>query len=204
GPNVALIGGGTDDLLAVLGNATGDNGTGVQLDGNNILDNTTLAGNATRGAGVDIDGPLTNKGNATVDGKATGGEGVELSGPITGGTVNGTSDSGSGIKVDGESSLNNATLNGTSPNGKGVEVTANLSGNHGSAVRGDTANGTGVDVAPNVALVGGGADDLLAVIGNATGDNGTGVQLEGNNILDNTTLSGNATKGAGVDIDGPL
>ncbi|EEP88956.1 hypothetical protein ykris0001_43970, partial [Yersinia kristensenii ATCC 33638] len=43
------------------------------MEGNNTLDNTTLAGNATKGAGVDIDGPLTNKGNTTVDGKATDG-----------------------------------------------------------------------------------------------------------------------------------
>ncbi|MBW5815991.1 filamentous hemagglutinin N-terminal domain-containing protein [Yersinia kristensenii] len=204
GPNVALVGGGADDLLAVLGNATGDNGTGVQLDGNNILDNTTLNGNATKGAGVDIDGPLTNKGNTTVDGKATEGDGVQLNGAITDGTVNGTSDSGSGIKVDDDTQLDNATLNGNSTDGKGVEVAANLSGNHGSAIHGDTTNGSGIDVGPNVALVGGGADDLLAVLGNATGDNGTGVQLDGNNILDNTTLAGNATKGAGVDIDGPL
>ncbi|WP_420911340.1 beta strand repeat-containing protein, partial [Yersinia kristensenii] len=202
--NANLTGAGIGDLLAVSGNATGDNGTGVQLEGNNTLDNTTLAGNATDGTGVDITGPLVNNGNTTIDGNADKGNGVELNGAITGGTVNGTSDSGSGIKVDGDAQLDNATLNGNSPNGKGVEVTANLSGNHGSAIHGDTTNGSGIDVGPNVALIGGGTDDLLAVLGNATGDNGTGVQLDGNNILDNTTLTGNATKGAGVDIDGPL
>ncbi|MFV8797915.1 filamentous hemagglutinin N-terminal domain-containing protein, partial [Yersinia sp. LJYL362] len=204
GQNVALVGGGADDLLAVLGNATGEKGTGVQLDGNNILDNTTLTGNATQGVGVDIDGPITNKGNTTLDGKATEGDGVQLNGTVTDGTVNGTSDTGSGIKVDGDSKLDNATLNGNSPDGKGVEITANLTGNHGSAVHGDTTNGTGIDVGQNVALVGGGADDLLAVLGNATGEKGTGVQLDGNNILDNTTLTGNATQGVGVDIDGPI
>ncbi|WP_156168679.1 filamentous hemagglutinin N-terminal domain-containing protein, partial [Yersinia pekkanenii] len=202
--NANLTGAGIGDLLAVSGNATGDTGKGVALDGNNILNNTTLNGNATKGPGVDIDGPLTNKGNTTVKGKATEGDGVQLNGAITGGTVNGTSDTGSGIKVEGETQLNNTTLKGNSSDGKGVDVTANLTGNHGSAIHGDTTNGTAIDVAVNVALVGGGADDLLAVMGNATGDTGTGLQLEGNNTLDNTTLAGNATKGTGVDIDGPL
>ncbi|MDA5487460.1 hypothetical protein, partial [Yersinia enterocolitica] len=73
GQNATLTGGGTNDLLAVTGNASGDAGTGVQLDGNNTLDNTTLAGNASEGTGIDIDGPLTNKGSSTVDGKATDG-----------------------------------------------------------------------------------------------------------------------------------
>ncbi|CRY65381.1 large exoproteins involved in heme utilization or adhesion [Yersinia pekkanenii] len=202
-PNVALTGGGADDPLAVSGNASGEDGTGVQLEGNNTLDNTTLAGNATNGTGVDITGPLVNNGNSTVDGKATDGNGVELNGAISGGVVNGTSDTGSGIKVDGDTQLDNATLNGTSPDGKGVEIAANLTGNNGSAVHGDTTNGTGVDVSPNTTLTGGGPDDPLAVSGNASGEDGTGVQLEGNNTLDNTTINGNAIDGHGVEITGP-
>ena len=205
GPNAMLTGGGADDLLGVTGNAIGDVGTGVQLNGNNTLDNTTLAGNTTDGAGIDIDGPLTNKGNSTIDGKATdGGYGVQLNGAISGGTVNGTSDTASGIKVDGDSELDNATLNGNSPNGKAIEIVANLTGNHGSAVHGETAEGIGVDIGQNATLTGGGTDDLLAVTGNASGDIGTGVQLDGNNTLDNTTLAGNATDGHGVEITGPV
>ncbi|HDL8430947.1 TPA: filamentous hemagglutinin N-terminal domain-containing protein [Yersinia enterocolitica] len=202
--NTLLVGGDTDDLLVINGNATGDQGRGIQLNGNNTLDNTTLAGNASDGTGIDIDGPLTNKGNSTVDGKATDGDGVQLNGAISGGTVNGTSDTGSGIKVDGDSELDNATLNGNSPDGKGIEIVANLTGNHGSAVHGETAEGSGVDIGQNATLTGGGTNDLLAVIGNASGDVGTGVQLDGNNTLDNTTLAGNASDGHGIEVTGPV
>ncbi|HHY1462478.1 TPA: filamentous hemagglutinin N-terminal domain-containing protein [Yersinia enterocolitica] len=204
GQNATLTGGGTNDPLAVTGNASGDVGTGVQLDGNNTLDNTTLAGNASDGTGIDIDGPLTNKGNSTVDGKATDGDGVQLNGAISGGTVNGTSDTGSGIKVDGDSELDNATLNGNSLDGKGIEIVANLTGNHDSAVHGETAEGSGVDIGQNATLTGGGTNDLLAVTGNASGDVGTGVQLDGNNTLDNTTLAGNASDGHGLEVTGPV
>ncbi|WP_444823303.1 two-partner secretion domain-containing protein [Yersinia pseudotuberculosis] len=204
GKDVTLSGGGTDEPLTVSGNASGEKGTGVQLGGNNTLDNTTLSGNATDGTGVDITGPLTNSGNTTLGGKAEKGDGVQLDGAITGGTVNGTSDSGAGIKVDGETTLDNATLNGNSSEGKGVDLAANLSGNHGSAVHGDTVNGTGIDVGKDVTLSGGGTDEPLTVSGNASGEKGTGVQLGGNNTLDNTTLSGNATDGHGVEINSRL
>ncbi|MFA3777684.1 filamentous hemagglutinin N-terminal domain-containing protein [Yersinia sp. 1652 StPb PI] len=202
--DATLTGGGTDDLFAVNGNAMGDKGTGVQLEGNNTLDNTTLNGNATQGTGVDIAGPLVNNWNTRVDGKATGGNGVALNGAIAGGTVNGNSDRGTGVKVDGDTQLNNTTLNGNSPDGKGVEIAGNLTGRNGSAIQGDTTNGTGVDIAKQILLEGGGLDDLLNVTGNATGENGTGVQLDGLNLLDNTSLAGNATNGTGVDINGLL
>ncbi|HHB1701289.1 TPA: adhesin, partial [Yersinia enterocolitica] len=164
----------------------------------------TLAGNATDGVGIDIDGPLINKSNSTIDGKATDGDGIELNGAIVGGTVNGTSNIGSGIYVDGDSELDNTTLNGNSPDGKGIEIAANLTGNDGSAVYGETTDGTGVGIGPNATLIGGGVDDLLAVTGNASGDSGTGVQFDGNNTLDNTTLAGNASDGHGVKITGPV
>ncbi|MDN0104222.1 filamentous hemagglutinin N-terminal domain-containing protein [Yersinia bercovieri] len=202
--DVTLTGGGADDLLAVTGNATGSYGSGVQLDGNNTLDNTSLAGSATNGIGVDIDGPLTNQGNTTVDGNSSNGDGVELQGALTGGTVNGTSDGGRGIKIDGDTALDNATLNGSSADGSGVAITANLTGSNGSAVLGETSDGIGVYVARDVAVTGGDEDDPLAVIGNAMGNNSSGVQLDGNNYLDNTSLAGSATNGIGVDIDGPL
>ncbi|HDL6958134.1 TPA: filamentous hemagglutinin N-terminal domain-containing protein [Yersinia enterocolitica] len=202
--NTLLVGGDTDDLLVINGNATGDHGSGVQLNGNNTLDNTTLAGSATEGVGIDIDGPLTNKGNSTLDGKATDGDGVQLNGVIAGGTVNGTSELGSGIKVDGDSELDNTTLNGNSSDGKGIDIAANLTGNHSSAVHGETTDGTGVNVGPNATLTGGGADDQLAVTGDARSYTGSGIQLNGNNTLDNTTLAGSATEGVGIDIDGPL
>uniref|UniRef100_UPI000A41F700 two-partner secretion domain-containing protein n=1 Tax=Yersinia kristensenii TaxID=28152 RepID=UPI000A41F700 len=204
GSTLSLTGGDADDLLSVTGIATGSNGTGVTLISSNTLDNTTLNGHATDGSGIDIDGPMTNIGNSTVVGSAGNGDGVQLNGTVSGGRVTGTSENGSGIKVDGDSRIKNTLLYGNSTTGKGVEITASLSGSQRSSVQGDTVSGIGVDVAKKANLTGAGIGDLLAVSGNATGDNGTGVQLEGNNILDNTTLSGNATKGAGVDIDGPL
>ncbi|MDA5480694.1 filamentous hemagglutinin N-terminal domain-containing protein [Yersinia intermedia] len=198
-----LIGGGLGDLLNVTGNATGEKGTGIQFDGINILDNTSLAGNATNGTGVDINGLLQNEGNTTIAGQSENGNGIQLEGAVSGGTVTGTSANGSGIKVVNDSNLDNATLNGNSPDGKGVEIAGNLTGSNGSAVHGDTTNGTGVDIGKQI-ILGGGLDDLLNVTGNATGENGTGVQFNGINILDNTLLTGNATNGTGVDINGLL
>ncbi|MFB5188066.1 filamentous hemagglutinin N-terminal domain-containing protein [Yersinia intermedia] len=203
GENVTLSGQAPDDLLTVTGNATGEKGTGVQLDGMNILDNTSLAGNATNGTGVDINGLLQNEGNTTIGGQSDHGNGVQLGGAVSGGTVNGTSANGSGIKVVNDSNLNNAILNGNSPDGKGVEIAGNLTGSNGSVVQGDTTNGTGVDIGKQI-ILDGGLDDLLNVTGNASGENGTGVQLDGINILDNTLLAGNATNGTGVDINGLL
>ncbi|CRE82749.1 large exoproteins involved in heme utilization or adhesion [Yersinia intermedia] len=169
----------------------------------NILDNTSLAGNATNGTGVDINGLLQNEGNTTIGGQSDHGNGVQLGGAVSGGTVNGTSANGSGIKVVNDSNLNNAILNGNSPDGKGVEIAGNLTGSNGSVVQGDTTNGTGVDIGKQI-ILDGGLDDLLNVTGNASGENGTGVQLEGNNTLNDTTLSGNAIDGHGVAITGPV
>ncbi|ATM96959.1 adhesin [Yersinia frederiksenii] len=204
GNNAVLIGGGGRDLLDIIGNATGDKGTGVQLDGNNTLDNTSLNGYAIDGIGLAISGPLVNTGNSAITGNADKGDGVQLDGAVTGGTVNGRSNTGTGVKIDGDSSLDSVTLIGNSTDGQGVGITANLTGINGSAVYGDTVNGTGVAISNNAVLIGGGDRDLLDIIGNATGDKGTGVQLYGNNILDNTSLAGNAIDGHGAKITGPV
>lgn len=199
---ILLAGSDTGDMLSVTGNATGDTGTGVQLNGNNTLDNITLAGNATDGVGIDIDGPLFNKGNSVIDGKATSGDGVELKGVIAGGTVKGISDTGSGISINDDSEFNDTTLYGNSPDGEGIEIVGNLTGNHGSTVYGETTNGTGVEIGSNATLTGSSDDDPLMVTGYASGDTGTGVQLDGNNTFDNITLAGSARDGHGIGIAG--
>ncbi|WP_145587879.1 two-partner secretion domain-containing protein [Yersinia aldovae] len=199
-----LNGGDGVDLLVISGNAHGEKGTGVTLDGFNILDNTSLAGNATNGTGIDISGLQQNEGNTTIVGKAVGGNGVQLAGAVSGAMVSGISDMGSGIKVDGNTQLHNATLNGSSTDGRGMEIVGNLSGAHGSVVQGNTTNGIGVYVGKDATLSGGGEDDSLQVSGNAHGEQGIGVTLGGFNILDNTSLNGNATDGHGVELSGPV
>ncbi|CNJ12344.1 adhesin [Yersinia frederiksenii] len=201
---VTLTGSRVDDLLAVAGNATGDKGSGVQLRGNNALDNISLHGNATDGSGVDISGPLVNTGNTAIDGKTNHGDGIQLDGAVSGGVVIGTSDTGVGVIVEGDTTLNNVALNGRSTDGKGVEIVANLAGSNGSTVQGNTSNGSGVDIGKDAILTGGGANDQLAVTGNAIGGKGTGVQLGGNNTLDNTFLNGNSVDGHGVAITGAV
>ncbi|WP_033851474.1 beta strand repeat-containing protein, partial [Yersinia wautersii] len=226
GENLNVTGTSEADLLILQGVATTGTGTGIKLNGNNDLSNTSLNSSAVDGIALDITGPLANQGNVILNGTASGsgtgaqvngslsdsvvngtsanGIGVQINGSLENSRINGISANGSGVKVDGETTLDNATLNGNSSEGKGVDLAANLSGNQGSAVQGDTVNGTGIDVGKDVTLSGGGADDPLTVSGNARGEKGTGVQLDGNNTLDNTTLSGNATDGHGVEINGPL
>ena len=205
GNEVELTGAQTTDLLSVSGNASGERGTGVKLSGNNTLDNVSLAGEATNGTGMNISGPIVNHGNTAVDGKSTEGDGVRINGAVTGGTVNGSSANGSGVKVAGDTVLDNATLNGSSTEGTGLDIHANITGSNGSGVQGNTANGTGVAVGNEVELTGAQTTDLLSVTGNANGERGTGVKLSGNNTLDNVSLAGKATDGHGVDIpDGPV
>lgn len=226
GENLNVTGTSEADLLILQGVATTGTGTGIKLNGNNDLSNTSLNSSAVDGIALDITGPLANQGNVILNGTASGsgigaqvngslsdsvvngtstnGIGVQINGSLENSRINGISANGSGVKVDGETTLDNATLNGHSSEGKGVDLAANLSGNHGSAVHGDTVNGTGIDVGKGVTLSGGGTDEPLTVSGNASGEKGTGVQLGGNNTLDNTTLSGNATDGHGVEINSRL
>lgn len=198
-----LTGGAADDLLVISGDARGEKGTGLILAGNNTLDNTSLVGNAIGGIGFDITAPLVSS-NSTVEGHAKQGDGVQLNGALSGGTFNGTSAMGRGIKVKGSTMLDNVTLNGSSTDGKGVHITADLTGSEGSAVLGMTVNGTGVAVSRDPDLTGGGSDDLLVISGDARGDKGTGLILAGNNTLENTSLSGHASEGHGVEITGPV
>ncbi|ATX62757.1 two-partner secretion domain-containing protein [Yersinia hibernica] len=197
-----LTGRSADDLLVINGKAAGDRGTGIQLGGNNTLDNTSLNGNATRGIGVNITGPLTNSGATILAGLAANGVGVRLDGKIHGGRINGMSTSSSGIKIDADNELDNATLHGSSSDGTGVEIAANITGHNGSAVLGETVNGTGVYLGHTFSLIGGDEDDLLRVTANTSGLKGSGVMLIGNNTLNNTALNGNATDGLGIDING--
>jgi hypothetical protein len=73
GENASLSGGGEDDPLQVTGTAAGDNSIGVALTGFTLLNNTSLAGNAAGGHGVEIIGPVTIIGNTTVNGIINGG-----------------------------------------------------------------------------------------------------------------------------------
>ncbi|CNH71009.1 putative adhesin [Yersinia massiliensis] len=204
GHDVDLTGSTTSDLLEITGNASGESGTGVKLNGNNTLDNVSLAGEATNGTGMNISGPIINHGNTAVNGKSTEGDGVRLNGAVTGGTVNGSSTNGNGVKVAGDTVLDNATLNGSSAEGTGLDIHANITGSNGSGVQGNTANGTGVAVGNDVELTGAQTTDLLSVSGNASGERGTGVKLNGNNTLDNVSLAGEATNGTGMNISGPI
>ncbi|CNB70044.1 adhesin [Yersinia enterocolitica] len=224
--NLSVTGTSETDLLTLQGVATTGSGTGIKLNGNNDLSNTSLSGLAVDGIALDISDSLTNSGNTRLNGTASGGGiGVQVNGTLSNGVVNGTSSSGvgvqasgslddshitgisasgSGVKVDADTALNNTMLKGTSTDGIGVEITANLSGYYGSSVHGDVTDGTGVSIDRNTLLVGRDTNDLLVINGNATGDQGRGIQLNGNNTLDNTTLAGNANDGHGLEVTGPV
>ena len=203
--NLHVTGTSEADLLTLQGVATTGNSTGIKLNGNNDLSNTSLKGSTVDGIALDISGSLTNRGHTRLNGIASGGGvGVQINGVLSQGVVNGTSASGagvqatgslddsyvtgisasgSGVKVDAETVLNNTMLKGTSTDGIGVEITANLSGNYGSSVQGDVTDGTGVMIDRDTFLAGSGTDDLLVIKGNATGDQSRGIQLNGNSAI---------------------
>ncbi|HDP9550530.1 TPA: filamentous hemagglutinin N-terminal domain-containing protein, partial [Escherichia coli] len=137
---------------------------------------------------------VLNGGTGNISGHSDTGVGVVLGGStnINGVTVNGTSNTGTGVIINGEANVINASVNGNS-NGTGVSITGavNITG---STVTGNaTGNGNGVNISGNI------TDGVIS--GSATG-NGSGVGISGDSTLNNTTVSGNGTDGAGVSISG--
>ncbi|EKY6686810.1 filamentous hemagglutinin N-terminal domain-containing protein, partial [Escherichia coli] len=133
---------------------------------------------------------VLNGGTGNISGHSDTGVGVVLgdSTNINGVTVNGTSNTGTGVIINGGANVINASVNGNS-NGTGVSITGavNITG---STVTGNaTGNGNGVNISGNI------TDGVIS--GGATG-NGSGVGISGNSTLNNTTVSGNGTDGAGV------
>ena len=188
----------TGGNVSVTGNS--DSGFGVNIQGNTSLENTMVTGSTQTGTGVNITGNLTNTGSSSVTGTSQqGGTGVDLGGNVSGGSVTGSSATGSGVTVSGSSAtINNVAVSGSTQSGSGVTVTGNLTNGGGGTLTGTAAgSGTGVTVS--------GADSVLADVAlSGSSATGTGVNITGN--LTNTgssSVTGTSQQGGtGVDLGG--
>lgn len=210
--NLHVTGTSEADLLTLNGVAISDTGTGIKLNGNNYLSNTSLNGLAVDSVALNISGPLTNQGNTVLNGTVSGtGIGVQVNGPLSGGVVNGIAASGTvvlagqaanGIGVQLDGTINGGTVNGTSINGTGIKIDAN-SELENTTLYGYSSDGKGVEIAGNLS-----GNNISSVNGNTA--NGTGVDVGENVTLSGggwdelLNISGNATsvQGIGVHIDG--
>lgn len=168
---------------AILSGSAGDNGTGVTLSGDLTLGDALSGVSATTGNGTALN--LDNVSfNATNHGSPL------ILNPVV------TGDTGTAIKVSGDTSLINVGLNGNSSNGSGVVIDGNLATDQ--SVIGNTHSGTALTVAGNLVSSGG-----HPITGTATG-RGTGVSVTGDSTLTDVVLKGTTTSGTGVSVAGSL
>lgn len=194
GNNVTITNG------TLKGSATSGTGAGISLNGGNnyTLDGVTVTGQSADGTGVSVGGTLTVNNGTVVNGTSSGsGTGVSVAGTLTTAegadvTLNGKSESGDGVQVTGDTSLNHATVNGTSVSGTGLNVSGNASLSS-AILTGSTGTGTGAVVNGTV-----NADEHSEINGVATAGGGTGVSVGG--VLNGGSVNGSSTTGNAVHV----
>ncbi|ECC2870005.1 filamentous hemagglutinin N-terminal domain-containing protein [Salmonella enterica subsp. enterica] len=194
GDNVTITNG------TLKGSATSGTGAGISLNGGNnyTLDGVTVTGQSADGTGVSVGGTLTVNNGTVVNGTSSGsGTGVSVAGTLTTAegadvTLNGKSESGDGVQVTGDTSLNHATVNGTSVSGTGLNVSGNASLSS-AILTGSTGTGTGAVVNGTV-----NADEHSEINGLATAGGGTGVSVGG--VLNGGSVNGSSTTGNAVHV----
>ncbi|EEM1821302.1 hypothetical protein GKA92_24750, partial [Salmonella enterica subsp. enterica] len=125
--------------------------------------------------------------------------------------MNGNSENGSGVVL-GSGEVSNAILQGTSNTGGGVEIAGNvtLDDVSASALSGTSVEGDGLILSDGASV---GATDFVTsesvtspVILNGTSQNGSGVSTSGNVSISGVVLNGSATaaEGSGATLGGNL
>ncbi|KFS83820.1 filamentous hemagglutinin N-terminal domain-containing protein [Salmonella enterica] len=125
GDAVRVTDGGVLTNAVVTGNAS--TGTGLNVSGNATLTNATVSGETQTGTGAVVSGKLTADDTTLVTGKATqdGGTGVTLNGTVAGGKVDGTATSGDAVRIV-DSRLTDSEVKGESQTGAGVKIQGNV------------------------------------------------------------------------------
>ncbi|EGM2061754.1 hypothetical protein LCA99_004490, partial [Salmonella enterica] len=125
GDAVLVTDGGVLTNAVVTGNAA--TGTGLNVRGNASLTNATVSGETQTGTGAVVSGKLTADDTTLVTGKATqdGGTGVTLNGTVAGGKVDGTATSGDAVRIV-DSRLTDSEVKGESQTGAGVKIQGNV------------------------------------------------------------------------------
>ncbi|EEG1921055.1 filamentous hemagglutinin N-terminal domain-containing protein [Salmonella enterica] len=125
-----------------------DSGTGLQVSGNASLNNSDLSGTTQTGTGAAVTGSLTADTSSQVTGSATqdGGTGVTVDGSVTGATVAGDATSGDAVRIADGSQLTGADIKGTSVTGSGIKTQGNVSLEGGTQLAGGSQQGAALDV----------------------------------------------------------
>ncbi|EKA8330538.1 filamentous hemagglutinin N-terminal domain-containing protein [Salmonella enterica] len=110
----------------IIINGEASSGDGIKVSGDATLTNATLKGQTDAGNGVSIVGNLTADNASQVMGQATAqGTGVSVSGTVTGGKVDGTATSGDAVRIV-DSRLTDTEVKGESQTGAGVKTQGNV------------------------------------------------------------------------------
>ncbi|ELR7623607.1 filamentous hemagglutinin N-terminal domain-containing protein [Salmonella enterica] len=146
GTAVRVTDGAGVDGSAVKGHS--DSGTGLQVSGNASLNNSDLNGTTQTGTGAAVTGSLTADTSSQVTGSATqdGGTGVTVDGSVTGATVAGDATSGDAVRIADGSQLTGADIKGTSVTGTGIKTQGNVSLEGGTQLAGGSQQGAALDV----------------------------------------------------------
>ncbi|EBJ0821746.1 hypothetical protein DON49_15145 [Salmonella enterica] len=146
GTAVRVTDGAGVDGSAVKGHS--DSGTGLQVSGNASLNNSDLSGTTQTGTGAAVTGSLTADTSSQVTGSATqdGGTGVTVDGSVTGATVTGDATSGDAVRIADGSQFTGADIKGTSVTGSGIKTQGNVSLEGGTQLTGGSQQGAALDV----------------------------------------------------------
>ncbi|EAO9329239.1 filamentous hemagglutinin N-terminal domain-containing protein [Salmonella enterica] len=146
GTAVRVTDGASVDGSAVKGHS--DSGTGLQVSGNASLNNSDLSGTTQTGTGAAVTGSLTADTSSQVTGSATqdGGTGVTVDGSVTGATVTGDATSGDAVRIADGSQFTGADIKGTSVTGSGIKTQGNVSLEGGTQLAGGSQQGAALDV----------------------------------------------------------
>ncbi|ENR3788498.1 S-layer family protein, partial [Salmonella enterica] len=170
GTGVATEGNVSVSGIVLNGSTTADTGTGVSLGGNlTIADNISGVTAGATGNGTAL---VVNNASIHSAGYTDSGKDFVINASVSG--------SGTAIKIQGSSQLDEVMLNGTATGGgTAVELGGQVTG---ANITGTATGGTAVQIAD------GGALTNAVVTGNAT--TGTGLNVSGNATLTNATVSG--------------
>lgn len=177
GNGVILTGGSNFTLSGASVTGESDDGTGVNVAGNLVIEDDSGIDGSTKGkdsVGVKVSGNLTNrKGVSRIHGKSPLGDGVQVSGPAT---------------LAGEFHVSGETDTGTA-----VNILASLTANEKTTITG-TAEGTGTGVA-----VGPGSSVHKGTV-HGISRKGTGFKAGSGSTLDSVSVKGTTESGVGADI----
>ncbi|HGG5248970.1 TPA: beta strand repeat-containing protein [Salmonella enterica subsp. enterica serovar Paratyphi B] len=176
----------------VKGTSASGSGT-VVGDGANITQGSQVNGLSGSGAGLSVEGNVTNGGSITGTTNGTG-DGVSLTGDVSGGAVSGNAPDGTGVNITGDTTLSDVSVTGTTATGTGVGVNGHLTNTGSTVVNGTAASGSGIYL----------DDHVTGGLLNGVSVSGPGIYLDKEVILSGTTLNGNSDSNSGLVVNGTV